>query len=193
MARSVDAAIVTAAGLLTQEVCYAVEVGYATPKRITNRERAVTIGSDSYTPGDLSISSLVCSGEPSNTATVTVGNDPGSSSSWGRLDLSEDTTGKTVKIYEVWDTASGQKNHLVFDGVVTDFRGASTQCVIVCRRDVGASTRPGNYICWTDEFPHTPEAGTVIEIGSQSAPIPNNPQPYRVIDWRTGEVVWMNP
>lgn len=172
MARSVDAAIVTAAGSLSQTVCYAVEVDYTTPKRVTDRETTVTISGDDYSPGDLRISSLVCSGEPANTATITVGHDPGSSSDWGQLDLSEDTTGLAVKVYEVWDTASGQKNHLVFEGVVTEFRGASTECVLVCRRDVGVSTRPGNYLCWTDEFPHIPEPGTVIEIGDQSASLP---------------------
>jgi hypothetical protein len=193
MARTVDAAIVTAAASLTQTVCYAVEIGYSTPKRVTTRERPVTIGADTYTPDDVKISSLVCSGEPANTATITVGNDPGSATGWGQLDLAQDTTGKTVKIYEVWSTGSGQKNHLVFDGIVTEFRGASTQCVIVCRRDVGASTRPGNYICWTDEFPHIPEPGTIIEIGSQSAPISGNQAPRHIIGWRNGGFVWGNP
>jgi hypothetical protein len=181
MARTVDANIVTSAGEYEQTVCYAVEVGYATPKRVTDRETTVTISATDYSPGDLRVGSLVCSGEPANTVTLDVGHDPGDSSDWGRLDLSEDTCGKTVKVYEVWETGAGQKNHLVFEGLVVAFRGGPERCVLTCRRDVGINTRPGNYLAWPDEFPHIPEPGTIIEIGGQAAPIApapvNNPHP----------------
>ena len=171
MARTVDANIVTSAALLQQTVCYAVEVGYGTPKRVTNLETAVVISGDTYTPGDLQVDALVCRGEPSNTATLNVGHDPGDSNDWGRLDLSEDSCGRTAKVYEVWDTGAGQKDHLVFEGVVSGFRANGARCVLECRRDIGVSTRPGNYTAWTDEFPHIPEPGLVIEIGGQAAPI----------------------
>jgi len=169
MARTVDAAIVTAAALYQQEVCYAVEIGYATPKRVTDNTRPVVISGDTYAVGDITISSLVCSGEPANTATISVGNEGSSATEFGQLDLSEDSCGKTAKIYEVWQTAGGEESHLVFDGVVSSFSGGSTRCSISCRRDMGVSTRPGNYLVWPDEFPHTPKPGTVFEIGGQSS------------------------
>ena len=171
MSRTVDANIKTSAALLEQTACYAVEVGYGTPRRVTDRDWPVVISANTYAAGDLKVGALVCSGEPANTVTLDVGHDPGDASDWGRLDLSEDSCGKTVKVYEVWDTGAGQKNHLVFEGIVSAFRGGSERCIITCRRDIGINTRPGNYLAWPDEFPHIPKPGTVIEIGGQAAPI----------------------
>jgi len=179
MSRTVNANILTDAADVAHEVCYCIEVDFTAPKRVTDNSIPIYISGDKFEPGSLVVGSISAAGEPRNVANVTVGHDPGDASDWGRLDLAQDATGRAVQIWEVWQTTGGgQVEHLIFDGVVADFRGGDVSCGLVCRRDVGVITRPGSFVCWSDEFPHVPEPGATVNLGEIESSINEPPNGY---------------
>ena len=182
MPKDVDANVVTLVADDDQgRVIQCIEVGYSTAKRVTNYDKTVTISGDDYSPASFKLGELISTHNGQDEVQITAYHDPEDAAGWFRLDQAQDTANGTITciVYEVFlDTAAGMKAHEVFNGIVGELEGGPTSVSFVATQNHGGVSRPGNYTCWTDEFPHLPEPGLIVKVGELAAAIPDAP-PWR--------------